>query len=178
MSGFYDIAVTRIDGTADLLGGLRGKVTLAVNVASQCGLTPQYQGLEELQRELSLTYMFIAHNLNVVQHISDRVLVMYVGRMVEVAETARLFAAPRHPYTEALLSAVPIPDPTRRAERRRILLRGEVADAAFLPGGCPFHPRCSYAVAACTTEVPPLREIEPGHFVTCHRAGELDLRGI
>jgi peptide/nickel transport system ATP-binding protein len=130
----------------------------------------------ELQAELGLTYLFVAHDLSVVKHVSDRVAVMYVGQIVELAPTDRLFAAPRHPYTEALLSAVPKPDP--RLRTRRIVLEGEVADPAHPPPGCYFHPRCPYAEAVCRTEAPRLETIEPGHVVRCHRARELDLRGV
>jgi peptide/nickel transport system ATP-binding protein len=101
---------------------------------------------------------------------------MYVGRIVEMAETQRLFTTPKHPYTEALLSAVPKPDPRLRAHR--IVLEGEVADPANPPAGCYFHPRCRYARDVCRTETPRLEEIQPGHFVGCHRAGELSLRGV
>ncbi|MBI3086310.1 MAG: dipeptide ABC transporter ATP-binding protein [candidate division NC10 bacterium] len=129
-----------------------------------------------LQAQLDLTYLFVAHDLSVVKHVSDRVAVMYVGKIVEMTETQHLFTAPRHPYTEALLSAVPKPDPRLRAHR--IVLEGEVADAANPPSGCYFHPRCRYAVDACRQETPRLEEIEPGHFVSCHRARELTLRGV
>ncbi len=132
--------------------------------------------MQDLQAQLGLTYLFVAHDLSVVKHVSDRVAVMYVGRIVEMAGTERLFAAPRHPYTEALLSAVPKPDP--RLRTRRIVLEGEVADAANPPAGCYFHPRCRYAVDRCRTETPSLEEVEPGHSVSCHRARELTLRGI
>ncbi len=130
----------------------------------------------DLQAQLGLTYLFVAHDLSVVKHVSDRVAVMYVGRIVEVAETQALFTAPLHPYTEALLSAVPKPDPRLRA--RRIVLEGEVADAAHPPAGCYFHPRCPYAVERCRVETPALAEARPGHLVSCHRAGELTLRGV
>jgi peptide/nickel transport system ATP-binding protein len=130
----------------------------------------------DLQEQLGLTYLFVAHDLSVVKHVSDRVAVMYVGQIVEMADTAPLFTAPRHPYTEALLSAVPAPDPRLRAQR--IVLEGEVADAAHPPPGCYFHPRCSYAVERCRVETPALEPVEPGHFVACHRARELSLRGI
>jgi peptide/nickel transport system ATP-binding protein len=130
----------------------------------------------DLQAELGLTYLFVAHDLSVVKHVSDRVAVMYVGRIVEIADTARLFATPRHPYTEALLSAVPKPDPRLRA--RRIVLEGDVADPAHPPPGCYFHPRCAYAVAACRVETPRLETVAPGHEVACHRARELTLRGV
>jgi len=130
----------------------------------------------DLQAQLGLTYLFVAHDLSVVKHVSDRVAVMYVGQIVEMAATEPLFTAPRHPYTEALLSAVPKPDPRLRAQR--IVLEGEVADAAHPPSGCYFHPRCSYAVERCRVETPVLEPVEPGHFVACHRARELSLRGI
>jgi peptide/nickel transport system ATP-binding protein len=132
--------------------------------------------MQDLQGQLGLTYLFVAHDLSVVKHVSDRVAVMYVGRLVEVADTARLFATPRHPYTEALLSAVPRPDP--RLRTRRILLEGEVADPAHPPPGCHFHPRCPHAVDVCRIETPRLEEVEPGHAVACHRAHELTLRGV
>ena len=129
-----------------------------------------------LQDQLGLTYLFVAHDLSVVKHVSDRVAVMYVGRIVEMARTASLFATPKHPYTEALMSAVPKPDPRLRSQR--IVLEGEVADPANPPSGCYFHPRCRYAVESCRTETPQLQEIQPGHFVSCHRAAELHLKGI
>ena len=130
----------------------------------------------DLQAQLGLTYLFVAHDLSVVKHVSDRVAVMYVGQIVEMAETQALFTSPRHPYTEALLSAVPKPDPRLRAQR--IVLEGEVADAANPPAGCYFHPRCGYAVERCRVETPRLQPVEPGHLVACHRARELTLRGI
>lgn len=129
----------------------------------------------DLQDDLGMTYLFVAHDLSVVKHMSDRIAVMYVGKIVEIAETETLFQAPKHPYTEALLSAVPIPDP--RLRTRRILLQGEVADPASPPSGCYFHPRCAYAVAVCRQEPPQLAEITPGHFVSCHRADEITLAG-
>ena len=132
--------------------------------------------MEDLQQELNLTYLFVAHDLSVVKHISDRVAVMYVGKMVEVAPTEELFAAPKHPYTEALLSASPEPDPRRRSSR--IVLQGEVANPADPPSGCYFHPRCPYATDVCRTETPVLEEISPGHQVSCHRAHELTLAGV
>ena len=129
----------------------------------------------ELQNQLGLTYLFVAHDLSVVKHICDRVAVMYVGRVVETAETKELFESPKHPYTEALLSAVPQPDPRMRSQR--IILEGEVADPANPPSGCYFHPRCRYAVDLCREETPVLEEISPGHAVSCHRALELELAG-
>jgi len=132
--------------------------------------------LEDLQDELGLTYLFVAHNLSVIKHIADRVAVMYVGKMVEMAQTEALYGHPLHPYTEALMSAVPRPDP--RAEKQRIVLEGEVADPSNPPSGCYFHPRCRYAKDVCSQETPHLREIEPAHYVSCHRAEELSLTGV
>lgn len=132
--------------------------------------------LQSLQHDLGLTYLFVAHDLSVIEHISDRVAVMYVGKTVELAETEELFGAPRHPYTEALLSAVPTPDPENK--RVRILLPGEVANPANVPPGCPFHPRCGYARDVCRTVVPSWREITPGHHVSCHLSDKLSLRGV
>jgi peptide/nickel transport system ATP-binding protein len=130
----------------------------------------------DLQGELGLTYLFVAHDLSVVRHISDRVAVMYVGRIVETAKTEELFSRPLQPYTEALLSAVPKPDPRLRSER--IVLEGDVADPANPPSGCYFHPRCAYATEECRCKTPEQREAAPDHFVSCHRAEELDLRGV
>jgi len=130
----------------------------------------------DLQAQFKLTYLFVAHDLSVVKHVSDRVAVMYVGQIVELAPTEALFTAPKHPYTEALLSAVPKPDPRLRAQR--IVLQGDVADPAHLPSGCYFHPRCPYAQAVCRTEPPQLEMIAPGRLVRCHRARELSLRGV
>ncbi len=124
--------------------------------------------LEDLQRELHLTYLFVAHDLSVVRHISDRVAVMYLGRIVELADRQTLYEAPAHPYTQALLSAVPIPDPAVEAERERLVLGGEVPSPLHPPAGCVFHPRCPIAVDRCHAEVPPLREIAPGHWAACH----------
>jgi oligopeptide/dipeptide ABC transporter ATP-binding protein len=127
--------------------------------------------LEDLQRSLGLTYLFIAHDLSVVRHISDRVVVMYLGRIVEVADRRALYEEPLHPYTRALLSAVPIPDPAVEATRERTVLRGEVPSALKPPAGCVFHPRCPIAIERCSAEIPPLREIRPAHWAACHRAG-------
>jgi peptide/nickel transport system ATP-binding protein len=132
--------------------------------------------LLDLQAQLGLTLLFVAHDLSVVKHISERVAVMYVGRIVETAPTAILFSAPRHPYTEALLAAVPKPDP--RLKGARMLLEGEVADPANPPDGCYFHPRCSYATDVCRTVTPQQEEIAAGHFVRCHRSRELTLKGV
>jgi peptide/nickel transport system ATP-binding protein len=132
--------------------------------------------LQDLQKQFGLTYLFVAHDLSVVEHISDRVAVMYVGKLAESAKTPELFANPRHPYTEALLSAVPKPDPRIRTEP--MVLSGEVADPANPPSGCYFHPRCRYKIDRCVAEAPVLREIAPAHFVSCHRAEELRLTGV
>ncbi len=130
----------------------------------------------DLQSDLGLTYLFVAHDLSVVKHISDRVAVMYVGKLVETAPTDALFATPKHPYTAALLSSVPEPDP--RVQRERMVLQGEVANPANPPSGCYFNPRCQYATDQCRIETPELREIAPEHFVSCHRAEELELAGV
>ena len=132
--------------------------------------------LRDLQKELHLTYLFISHDLSVVEHISDKVGVMYLGRMVEFGDTEALFEKPLHPYTEALLSAVPVADPTVQMER--IPLKGEIPNPASPPSGCFFHTRCSYCTEKCCQETPEYRELEPGHFVACHRAEELKLRGF
>ena len=132
--------------------------------------------LLDLQEELGLTYLFVAHDLSVVKHISDRVAVMYVGKLVEVAPTEELFSDPKHPYTAALLSSVPEPDPRVRTERT--VLQGEVANPANPPSGCYFHPRCPHAQDICRSETPQLREITPDRFVSCHRAEELELAGV
>jgi peptide/nickel transport system ATP-binding protein len=132
--------------------------------------------LQDLQTEFDLTYVFIAHDLSVVEHISDRVSVMYVGKLVEMADTEELFGNPLHPYTEALMSAVPKPDP--RYKGKRILLEGDVADPANPPSGCYFHPRCRYATGLCQQVEPKLRELHPDHHVSCHRAEELALTGV
>jgi len=132
--------------------------------------------LQDLQKEFNLTYLFIAHDLSVIEHISGRVAVMYVGKIVEMAETEELFLNPQHPYTEALLSAVPKPDP--RLKMERVILSGEVANPANPPSGCYFHPRCRYAKELCKKESPELKEIDRGHHVSCHFAKVLSLQGI
>jgi oligopeptide transport system ATP-binding protein len=126
--------------------------------------------LEDLQSRLGLTYLFIAHDLSVVRHISDRVAVMYLGKIVEIADRKTLYEAAVHPYTKALLSAVPIPDPRLEARRERTVLRGEVPSALKPPSGCVFHPRCPIAEARCAAEAPNLREIKPAQWGACHLA--------
>ena len=132
--------------------------------------------LQDLQREMDLTYIFISHDLGVVEYIADRVAVMYVGKLVELASTSELYNDPKHPYTEALLTAVPRPDPRERSQR--IVLEGDVPDPSNPPSGCYFHPRCRYAKDRCAQEEPALRDIGQGHIVACHFAEELSLRGI
>lgn len=132
--------------------------------------------LQDLQKDFNLSYIFVAHDLSVVQHISDRVAVMYVGKVAEIASAEELYSHPLHPYTEALLSAVPIADPLYKSER--IVMQGDVADPSNPPSGCYFHPRCKYAQEVCKLKTPEFRELKPDHFVACHRAEELQLEGI
>ena len=124
--------------------------------------------LEELQEERGLTYLFIAHDLAIVKHISQRIGVMYLGHMVELTSSAELYRNPLHPYTQMLLSAIPIADPDRSEKRQRILLKGEIPSPLFPPSGCPFRTRCPKAEQCCAEKMPELREIEPGHFAACH----------
>ena len=134
--------------------------------------------LSDLQKDLDLTYLFISHDLSVIEHICDRVAVMYVGQIIELAPTRELFEKPLHPYTETLMSAVPVPDPRLRNRRQRIKPQGEVADPVNPPSGCYFHPRCRFAQDRCSKEAPPLREITPGRFAACHFAEDLSLLGV
>jgi oligopeptide transport system ATP-binding protein len=126
--------------------------------------------MQDLQKELNLTYIFIAHDLGVVRHISDRVGVMYLGKMVEVAVSEKLYDKPLHPYTQALLSAVPVPDPN--FVRDQILIKGDIPSPSNPPSGCTFHTRCPFKMDVCTKIVPKLVEVEPGHSVACHLYGE------
>ena len=130
--------------------------------------------LKDLQVQLQLTYLFIAHDLSVIRYICDRIAVMYVGKLVEVADRSALFSLPKHPYTETLMSAIPQPDPRRKT--KHVQIKGSVADASNPPSGCYFHPRCQYKQEICQREAPRLRESERGHFVACHF--DLDLKGI
>lgn len=153
---------------------LNPKLIVADEAVSALDVSVQAQVLnllQELQQKLSLTYLFIAHDLSVVQHIADRVAVMYLGQIVELAPVDALFENPMHPYTRALLSAVPQPDP--RVRMQPILAEGDIPDAANPPAGCRFHPRCPHAESRCSEQAPALREWRTGHFVRCHRAEEL-----
>jgi len=132
--------------------------------------------LQDLQRDFNLAYIFVAHDLSVVQHISNRVAVMYVGKMAEMADAEELYLHPLHPYTEALMSAVPKADPKYKSER--IIMQGDVADPSNPPSGCYFHPRCRYAKDICKEKTPEFRELKPDHFAACHLAEELKLRGV
>src|SRR5690606_15597118 len=133
--------------------------------------------LQDLQEQFGLTYLFITHDLGMVEHIADRVGVMYLGRLMEIAPTEQLFSRPLHPYTEALMAAVPQPDPRGNRARKRVPLKGEIANAANPPSGCSFHPRCPYAQPRCSAETPALRSIAGGRQVRCHFAEELSLAG-
>ncbi len=132
--------------------------------------------MQDLQEELRLTYLFISHDLSVVQYICHRVAVMYVGKIVEVASTEDLFTQPKHPYTQALLSSVPVPNP--EIQSRGMVLEGEVADPAHPPSGCYFHPRCPFAKDICREQEPPLVEVSPGRYASCHFADEIELPGV
>ena len=158
---------------------LRPKLIVADEPVSALDVSIQAQVLnllEDLQQEFGLTYLFIAHDLSVVEHISDRVAVMYLGNIVELAAAEKLYANPVHPYTEALLSAVPRTDPDHVT--KRILLPGDVPDPSAPPPGCKFHPRCRYARDICEVQVPVWHDLGDDHWVACHLADELDLAGI
>ena len=125
--------------------------------------------LEDMQRDMGLTYLFIAHDLSVVRHISNRIGVMYLGSLVELAESLELNKHPLHPYTQTLMSAVPIPDPEKSRARQRIVLEGDVPSPINPPSGCKFHTRCPYAEDRCSRETPDFREVAAGHFCACHK---------
>ena len=129
---------------------------------------------DDLQDKLGLTYLFIAHDLLVVRHISDRIAVMYLGKMVELAEANEIYNHPLHPYSQSLLSAVPVPDPKIARANQRIALSGDIPSPLNAPSGCPFRTRCRYATEACAQSMPPFEEVAPGHFVACHRVKEIN----
>ena len=173
----------------ELDGGLRQRVGLARAMAvspkfivcdepvSALDVSIQAQVInmfEELQDKLGLTYLFIAHDLLVVRHISDRIAVMYLGKMVELADAEEIYNHPLHPYSQSLLSAVPLPDPKMARANKRIVLTGDIPSPLNAPSGCPFRTRCRYATEACAQSMPPFEEVEKGHFVACHRVKEIN----
>ena len=129
---------------------------------------------DELQDQMDLTYLFIAHDLLVVRHISDRIAVMYLGKMVELADSKEIYDHPLHPYSKSLMSAVPLPDPIKARANKRVVLSGDIPSPLNAPSGCPFRTRCPYACEACAESMPELKELSPGHFVACHRAEEIN----
>jgi peptide/nickel transport system ATP-binding protein len=158
---------------------LRPQLIIADEPTSALDVSIQAQTLnllKDLQDLFDLSYLFISHDLSVIEHISDFVVVMYVGRVVETAPTETLYERPLHPYTEALLGSIPRPNPNRI--RTRVSMKGEIPSPSNPPSGCHFHPRCPYAKAICAQESPPLRQIKSGHFAACHFAEELELKGV
>ena len=129
---------------------------------------------DDLQNEMNLTYLFIAHDLLVVRHISDRIAVMYLGKLVELADSKEIYDHPLHPYSKSLMSAVPLPDPVMARANKRVVLSGDIPSPLNAPSGCPFRTRCPYACDACAESMPELKELSPGHFVACHRAEEIN----
>lgn len=158
---------------------LRPKLIIADEPVSALDVSIQAQTLnllQDLQEQFNLSYLFVSHDLSVVEHISDCVAVMYVGKLVEMADTEEIYHDPKHPYTEALLSSVP--NPELKSQKQRIILSGEVPSPSKPPTGCYFHPRCRYAKELCTQQEPALQEVSPGHFAACHFADTLSLRGV
>ena len=143
----------------------------ALDVSIQAQVINMFQ---ELQEKLDLTYLFIAHDLLVVRHISNRIAVMYLGKMVELADAGEIYDRPMHPYSKSLLSAVPIPDPKIARANKRIVLEGQIPSPLNAPSGCPFRTRCPYATEQCAAEMPKFKEVEPGHFVACHRVDDVN----
>ncbi len=143
----------------------------ALDVAIQAQVINMF---DELQNEMNLTYLFIAHDLLVVRHISDRIAVMYLGKLVELADAKEIYNHPLHPYSKSLMSAVPVPDPKVARANQRVVLHGDIPSPLNAPSGCPFRTRCSYACDACAEVMPPLKELSSGHFVACHRAEEIN----
>ncbi|HJP13463.1 MAG TPA: dipeptide ABC transporter ATP-binding protein [Nitrospinota bacterium] len=155
---------------------LNPKVIIADEPVSALDVSIQAQVinlLQDLQKDFGIAYLVISHDLSVVQHICDRIAVMYLGEIVEIAEADELIMSPRHPYTEALLSAVPVPDPAAGGQKERIILRGDVPSPVNPPSGCRFHTRCPYKEDICAAEVPPLQVISDGHMTACHFAGKI-----